>query len=315
MKNIISQNVKNFFSKEFFLLLNNVIMIASTFTVLLGTIYPIVMDIFGLSKISIGPPYYEKLLAPIFLPMFFLMAFSILINWKKNTLQITVKQISKIIVVSFIFCLFLNLLTKFEFDFVLSVMLFLILLPIISVFSVILKPNNLKKVKFNFLINKSGMYFSHIGVAIFSFGVLYVNSFDIESDSKISIGERINVGSYIIKLESTRNIKGPNFDGIQGIFKVNDINGRDLGFLYPEKRFYVTQKTTMTESSVKKIWFDDLYLSLGEQLDSETWIIRAYYKPFIMFLWIGVILIGLGGIFSLLQYYSFNSSNMYVKKN
>ena len=137
------------------------------------------------------------------------------------------------------------------------------------------------------------MYFSHIGVAIFAFGVLYVNSFDIESDSKISIGEKINVGSYIIKLESTRNIKGSNYDGIQGIFKVNDINGRDLGFLYPEKRFYVTQKTTMTESSVKKIWFDDLYLSLGEQLDNETWIIRAYYKPFIMFLWIGVILIGL----------------------
>ena len=315
MKNVISQNLKNFFSKEFFLLLNNVIMIASTFTVLLGTIYPIVMDIFGLSKISIGPPYYEKLLAPIFLPMFFLMAFSILINWKKNTLQITVKQISKIIVVAFIFCLFLNLLTKFEFNFVLSVMLLLILLPAISVFSLILKPNNFKKIKFNFLINKSGMYFSHIGVAIFAFGVLYVNSFDIESDSKISIGEKINVGSYIIKLESTKNIKGSNYDGIQGIFKVNDINGRDLGFLYPEKRFYVTQKTTMTESSVKKIWFDDLYLSLGEQLDNETWIIRAYYKPFIMFLWIGVILIGLGGIFSLLQYYSFNSSTLYVKKN
>ena len=89
----------------------------------------------------------------------------------------------------------------------------------------------------------------------------------------------------------------------------------DKKSLYPEKRFYVTQKTTMTESSVKKIWFDDLYLSLGEQLDNETWIIRAYYKPFIMFLWIGVILIGLGGIFSLLQYYSFNSSTLYVKKN
>ena len=194
-------------------------------------------------------------------------------------------------------------------------MLFLILLPAISVFSLILKPDNFRKIKFNFLINKSGMYFSHIGVAIFAFGVLYVNSFDIESDSKISIGEKINVGSYIIKLESTKNIKGSNYDGIQGIFKVNDINGRDLGFLYPEKRFYVTQKTTMTESSVKKIWFDDLYLSLGEQLDNETWIIRAYYKPFIMFLWIGVILIGLGGIFSLLQYYSFNSSTLYVKKN
>jgi len=119
------------------------------------------------------------------------MAFSILINWKKNTLQITVKQISKIIVVAFIFCLFLNLLTKFEFNFVLLVMLFLILLPAISVFSLILKPNNFKKIKFNYLINKSGMYFSHIGVAVFAFGVLYVNSFDIESDSKISIGEKM----------------------------------------------------------------------------------------------------------------------------
>ena len=108
-----------------------------------------------------------------------------------------------------------------------------------------------------------------------------------------------------------------DFNKTSGVSSANrrPLYGRDLGFLYPEKRFYVTQKTTMTESSVKKIWFDDLYLSLGEQLDKETWIIRAYYKPFIMFLWIGLILIGLGGIFSLLQYYSFNYSTLYVKKN
>ena len=140
-----------------------------------------------------------------------------------------------------------------------------------------------------------GMMVAHLGVAAFIFGVTMVRSYEIERDVKMNVGDTTQVRDYVFTFRGTRDIEGPNFQAAQGLIEVSR-DGKLVAELYPEKRAYRVQSNPMTEAAIDPGLTRDLYVSLGEPLDGEAWIVRIYVKPFIDWIWGGCLIMAFGGL-------------------
>ncbi|HRD86542.1 MAG TPA: cytochrome c-type biogenesis CcmF C-terminal domain-containing protein, partial [Rubrivivax sp.] len=141
----------------------------------------------------------------------------------------------------------------------------------------------------------AGMMVAHLGVAAFVIGVTAVRSFEAERDLRMAPGDSASFGSYRFTLEGLRELKGPNYDAVQGQVRV-ERDGRLVALLDPEKRVYRVQNNPMTEAAIDTGLTRDLYVSLGEPVDGgKAWIVRLYVKPFVAWIWGGCVLMALGG--------------------
>ena len=140
-----------------------------------------------------------------------------------------------------------------------------------------------------------GMMVAHLGVAAFVFGVTMVRSYEIERDVKMNVGDTTQAQGYTFTFRGTRDIEGPNYQAAQGLIEVSR-DGKLVAELYPEKRAYRVQSNPMTEAAIDIGLTRDLYVSLGEPLDGEAWIVRIYIKPFIDWIWGGCLIMALGGL-------------------
>jgi cytochrome c-type biogenesis protein CcmF len=143
-----------------------------------------------------------------------------------------------------------------------------------------------------------GMLLAHLGVAVFIVGVTVVKGYETERDVKMAPGDSVSVGGYTFRFEGTIERDGPNYRAARGTVDVAR-NDKSIGKLHPEKRVYGAQGTPMTEAAIDTGLFGDLYVSLGEPIEGDTWSVRIYHKPFVTWIWGGCLLMALGGFIAL----------------
>jgi cytochrome c-type biogenesis protein CcmF len=149
-------------------------------------------------------------------------------------------------------------------------------------------------------LNRSitGMSLAHFGLGVFVFGVTIVSAFNIEADRSISVGDSISVAGYEYKLNAINEVDGPNYRAIEAEIDVYQ-NNEFLAQLNPQKRTYIIQQSPMTEAAILAKWNKDLFIALGDSLGNGAWSIRVQYKPMIRWIWLGCIIMALGGLISI----------------
>jgi len=283
------------FSREALLLGNNVVLLAALGSVLLGTLYPLLIDALGMGKISVGPPYFNAVFVPLMAPALFLMGIGPLARWKEASLPDMVSLLKWALVISVATGVLLPLtLDGYKpwavFGFAMSMW---ILLTVLIGFRERLKNGaRLSSLTRSFW----GMQLAHLGMAVGVAGITVVVNYEEERDVRMNIGDHTVMAGYTFTFQGTTERQGPNFIAARGTVEVSK-NGKKLFVLYPEKRIYNASGMPMTEASVRPVWFDDIYVALGEPLDEEakTWAVRVYHKPFINWLWLGALLMVVGG--------------------
>lgn len=288
-------------SKETFLLSNNLLLVVAWVTVMLGTLYPLVLDFIGGAKLSIGPPYFNALFVPLMSILSVMMGFGIVSRWKDNSVDFLLKKLRLVAVVAVLVALVTPFIAFNEFHFGAFLGLFLfswiVLVSLRDLFDKT-KTNQgfvsgLKRLRPAYY----GMMFGHIGFAITLLGVAMVSIESDERDIRLSIGDEIQVQDYIFQFESMEKIEGPNYLADRAHFKVLNSDTRDLiAYLHPEKRIYLAKKMPMTEAAIDPGLFRDLYVALGESLENGAWAVRVQIKPFVRWIWLGALVMGLGGI-------------------
>jgi cytochrome c-type biogenesis protein CcmF len=289
-------------SKETMLLINNVVFVVAAAAVLLGTLYPLLLDALGMGKISVGPPYFDTVFMPLMAPALFLMGVGPLTRWRGAELPDLARRLRWALGIAFVAAIAtgwiageIHLATTFG-----LMMVFWIVSSVATDLWEHIHPRQeswrkvLSRLK-QIPLALAGMMLAHIGVAVFCFGVTMVKSYEVERDVQMNIGDTTTVQGYTFKFLGTRELKGPNYDAIQGQIAVTH-NGRNLTNMHPEKRIYRIQQNPMTEAAIDVGVARDLYVSLGEPVNSGAWIVRIYVKPFIDWIWGGCLLMALGGL-------------------
>ncbi len=288
-------------SRETMLLTNNVLLVVVAGMVLLGTLYPLLLDALNLGKISVGPPYFDAVFVPLMLPLVFLCGLGSLVRWKHDDLAELMIRLRWV----FILSLLLSIVIPFMMGHF-SIMVCLGLLVAIWVIAttfyglwqrVVGRSGNRGFVAGFRSLTASyiGMVLAHIGMAIGVIGITLVSGYEIEKDVRMDVGDTLTMGGYEFKFEGVENIEGPNYSASRGLIQVSE-NGQVLTTLHPEKRVYNVQTMPMTEAAIDSTIFRDLYVSMGDSLGGTAWAVRVYYKPFISWLWMGCFLMGLGGL-------------------
>ena len=281
----------NFFSKETFLIINNLLLSVIAFTVFLGTIYPLIVETINNNRISVGPPFYNITVIPFAILLAFFSALGPILAWNQNSIKQLLRNISiplglTLIITIAIFFMFENL----------SLIIFIGLFSGIWLFLNSL--NNLTHIRFQGL-NNWASFFAHSGFAILILGVCISSSYQNEYEGKLDINNQINFSGYILKFESFNEEIVENYITTKGKFKLSR-NDNEF-FLYPEKRFYPIEQSQTTEAAIISSNLSQFYLVLGEQINDKSWVIRIWYKPMIMLIWIGGLFMGIGGLLSLVK--------------
>jgi cytochrome c-type biogenesis protein CcmF len=302
LKNSPKMNDKtsfNFFSKESFFLINNILLVTATFTILLGTMYPLVLDILGLEKISVGVPYYNSVFLPLMIPLVFLAGYIPILFLSK---KVKSHGQSKYFFISFIIIVLISLLGHSLFDvYNLSIFIGFFLFAWITlnlIYDFISKLISTGSIRFFF--KNIGMFMAHLGLALFVIGATVVENNKTEKEVIMNLSEKLDVGGYSFEFVDINENMGPNYSSVIGHFRVY-INNEFITDMYPEKRLYNSSEMPMTEAGIDPGFKRDLYITLGTMIDQDKWSVRIYHKPLIRFIWIGAIMMALGAILSVLM--------------
>lgn len=287
-------------SRESGILLNNIFLTVACFAVLLGTIYPLILDALNQNKISIGPPYFNIVFVPLTVVPVAIMVLGSLWRWKKDTLQRTITNLSKPFVAAVLVGLVLPLTAP---SYSLAAALGLILSCWVFFGMVQLTWQRLTTTAA--LRSATGGFFgmvlAHCGIAVFVAGVTLVSVYQQEQDVRLALGQGHALGDTTFTLTEIFEEEGPNYLATVGIVAVTQA-GQQVALLRPEKRSYLAQPTNlMTEAGIHAQLSGDLYVSLGEALGDGSWSARLQIKPFVRFIWGGTILMALGAILAALD--------------
>ncbi len=292
-------------SRESFLVINNVIILISTLVVLLGTLYPIIADAFNLGQVSVGPPYFNALFVPLTWLLLVAMGMGSNIRWKQDKRPLLgvgmVIGVSSLVLAAII-TYFTHPSSMLNIGVTLAVSFWVLLWMLVdfkdktknapSLF------NGLRRLRMSYW----GQQTAHIGVLVAVIGVAFTSSLSIERDVALAANDTVNVQGYDFTLKGLQEIKQSNFDATQAEVLVTK-DGREVTTLYPEKRNYIISTMPTTEAAIDASLMRDLYVALGEPIaeGSEQWAVRIYVKPLVRWIWLGAIIMALGGLLSMLD--------------
>ncbi|MGB5706195.1 MAG: heme lyase CcmF/NrfE family subunit [Arenicellales bacterium] len=288
----------NLVSRETALLLNNVFFAVLCFAVLLGTLYPLIIDALLGKKISVGPPYFDLVFTVLGVPLVALMGIGTTLRWKRDSLSRNAKDKLILFLVSLVIGLLAPLaMHRYSLTPGLGIALGVwVMLTNMHALWTRARPGQRMRGLFSTPRSIVGMTIAHLGVGVFIIGVTMVNGFSIEKDIRLAPGERFQMAGYEFEFNGVRNTTGPNYRSRMGDFSVL-VDGAVDSVLQPEKRTYLVQQSPMTEAAIDAGFTRDLYIALGEPLDNQgAWAVRLYLKPFIRWIWLGALLMGLGGL-------------------
>ncbi len=295
------------FSRETALLLNNVLLLVATITILVGTLYPLFLDALNAGKISVGPPYFNAVFVPLMLPLVLMVGLGPFIRWKKAAISEVFRKLFKILIVGLVIGAVVPFMVAGKTSILVTVGISLggwsIASAIYYLFRNVFRSDirasfwgRLKKIP----RATYGMSIAHFGVGVFVFGVTFVNAFQQEKELLMQVGQKAEMSGYVFEFDGVKDIQGPNYSSKQAsvsVYKDDEI----IAKLLPEKRTYLVQKDPMTEASIDTGFLRDVYVALGEQVSKNEWGMRLYYKPFIQWIWIGAALMALGGLLAALD--------------
>lgn len=287
----------NLISRESALLINNVILVATMFTILIATLYPLVLDALGMDKISVGAPYFAAVFVPMMIPLLWVAGFGPHTKWQRDTLK-NLGQYWPMMIAALVITTSLLLFVD-----QLSVATFLAtsaaLWVILSIITFLCKTLVYQKAgtKRTMPLSYWGMSVAHIGLAVFVLGVTFNGAYSSEKVVQTEISQYADLAGYRFYLRGIGDHSEKNYQSQRGQVEVYK-GQQQIAILYPEKRVYTVQKNPMTEAAIHSSPFYDLYVSLGDELDDGRWTIRIYYRPFMQWIWMGVLLIAFGGLLS-----------------
>lgn len=284
------------FSREGLLLLNNVFLVVSAAAVLIGTLYPLLLDALGMGKVSVGPPYFNSVFIPLMAPLVILIGFASVMPWKRGRLQ-TVQQRLRI---PLVLAVVIGVLLAWIYDAGLKLAVlcgsimgcWALLTAFQDLFRRAREPMDLFRQPGSIW----GMALAHAGIGVTVLGISFVSVLSVERDVQLRPGESADIAGYRFQFEGTRVVEGPNYSADRGTLRVFSEDEQPIAVLLPEKRRYRSQQQIMTDAEVNYSLARDLYASLGEPLNNGAWSLRLYYKPMMRLVWLGGILMVLGGI-------------------
>ena len=277
-------------SRETLLLANNLLLAAACGMVLLGTLYPLLADALGLGKVSVGPPYFGTLFVVLMAPLVALLPFGPLVNWQRDQASRRLAMLAPWAGLA-------------------------VLLGVVAYF---MAPQGALKTAAGvtgaawvalgtgrfvwtrlrgngkFTAEMVGMLLAHGGVAVFLAGALLVEALNVQREVALAPGQSLVVGTYEVRFEGVDHQQGPNYVADRGHLRVLQ-HDRQLALLHPEKRLYASGGQVMTEAGIHARLNGDVYVALGESLGNNAWAVRVHIKPFVRWIWLGALLMALGG--------------------
>ncbi|QAA95551.1 MULTISPECIES: heme lyase CcmF/NrfE family subunit [Alcaligenaceae] len=285
-------------SRETLLLVNNVLLAAAAGAVTLGTLYPLLLDGFDLGKISVGPPYFNAIFVPLMIPALLLMAIGPAANWKSAKIAALTKQLLHPAWIALIVGIGAPLLLG-RWSVLIALGLGLAAWIAASVaIGVMQRVRATRSGPLKQPRSWLGMHLAHFGIAVFVTGVTLVMGYETEQDLRMEPGATVQAGSYDLTFRGVTKATGPNYEAEIGDVLLSK-NGKALRTLHPEKRDYFSSDMPMTEAAIDANGLRHVYVSLGEPLGGGSWSVRVYFKPFVDWIWIGCILMALGGLLAI----------------
>lgn len=287
-------------SRESFLLANNVLLAVAAGSVLLGTLYPLIIDALGMGKLSVGPPYFNTVFVALMVPAVFLMGVGPIARWRRASLPELAVRLRWAFAASAV--------TAVVLPFVIGgwrplVSLGLLLAIWIVASAILNLRDRVKTVAGQMSLMRKlgmqsrsyyGMQLAHVGVAVFIVGVTLVTGYQAEQDVRMLPGDTLSIGGYDFRLKGVKEVAGPNYRAMRGEIEISQ-GGKAIRTMHPEKRTYLASGNAMTETAIDTGVFRDLYISLGEPVGGNAWSVRVHYKPFVSWIWGGAVLMALGG--------------------
>ena len=289
-------------SRESMLLTNNVLLSVASASVFLGTLYPLFMDALGFGKLSVGPPYFQTVFVPLMVPMIMMMGLGPVARWKQASLPDIWQRVRWALGASVIIALLLPLVMG-TWTPLIALGLFLAAWVITTSMLDLRKRIAGSEPLFQRLKTPSrsyyGMLMAHLGIAVFIIGVTMVKGYETERDVRMDVGDTVEAGGYEFRFDGVSDQPGPNYMAAQGRVTVRK-DGKVVTVLHPEKRNYNASGMPMTEASIEPGFLRDLYVSLGEPIPGTTaWAVRVYIKPFVDWIWLGCLMMALGGVLAI----------------
>jgi cytochrome c-type biogenesis protein CcmF len=292
-------------SRESMLLANNILLAVAMASVLLGTLYPLFLDALNLGKISVGPPYFDAVFYPLMAPAVFLMGIGPAARWNHASvpeLWTRLKWAAGVAVASGLILPFVlgRWSPLISLGLLLAAWIFASTLANLRARLASSQRRNLFAALRANSASYYGMLLAHVGVGVFIIGVTLVKGYEIERDVRLDVGESVAVGGYEFKFLGVTPGPGPNYRALTGTVEMRK-DGRLIETLKPEKRIYNASGQAMTIAAIDTGFLGDRYVSLGEPVGGAgddiagAWAIRIYVKPFVDWIWMGALLMALGG--------------------
>lgn len=286
-------------SRETLLLVNNLLLVVATSMILLGTLYPLLLDAISDTKLSVGPPYFNAMFLPLVGALMLAVGVGVLVRWKDTPTRWLFGMLTPVLISSAV----LGGLGSMLFgDFhwaVLAVCMLAAWVVSASVRDLLDKTRHKGLLKGMRSLAPSywGMQLAHLGLVVCALGVVLTSQQSDERDLRLAPGESLELGGYSFVFEGATHFDGPNFTSDKGTVRVFE-GDKQVALLHPEKRLYTVQQMPMTEAAIDAGFTRDLYVALGEPLENGAWAVRVHIKPFVRWIWLGALMMSLGGVLS-----------------
>jgi cytochrome c-type biogenesis protein CcmF len=288
-------------SRESFLLANNALLIVATLTILLGTLYPLIVDFISGEKLSVGSAWFNTMFVPLAAALTSLAGIGAMSRWKTMSGKLLLAQIASSFVLAIIVAAVFPMVYAGEMNFKVAFGMFVATLLIATTLRDVWAKSKGKISRLSKLsLSYWGMVIAHLGVAVTVIGITVVSNFSVEKALKMYPGETAVVSGYDFKFAQIGTMQGPNYSADVGVFEISK-QGELVATLHAEKRRYKVKGSMMTEAAIDAGLFRDLYVSMGEPLEDGAWAMRLQVKAYMRWVWLGSIFMALGGLLAILD--------------
>jgi cytochrome c-type biogenesis protein CcmF len=279
------------FSREFFLLVNNVILVGVAGLVLWGTLSPLVYELLGIGKISVGPPVFAVMFLVPMLHLMIFLAVGMHSAWRRGKLTAAAKPLWWLLAVAVILALVVQGAGFGSFHWVGLVGL---VFGFWIIFSALLEP--VRRWRLGQQVPRAllGMAIAHLGVGLFAIGASGVESYKIEKDVALKPGGNFAIAGYDFRFVNAMDVRGPNYDAVEALVEVTRA-GKPVAILKPQKRHFWVQQTDNSQAAISVNWSRDLFVAMGNPLGDGAWSMRIQYKPLVRYIWLGALVMAVGG--------------------
>ena len=292
-------------SREGTLVLNNLLLTTACLTVLLGTLYPLFLDAVSGEKVSVGPPYFNATFVPLMTPLIAALAIGPMLAWKRGDLTTVLRRLKFVAAGTFVAAV-VTLWAAFDVSLlaVLGMVLFVWLgLGAIWEWSERVKlfrasPGESWRRARGLPKASYGMTLAHLGVAVMVLGITASETWQSEIQTIMRPGDTQTVGDFDLTFVGAENVPGPNYDALTGTFVVTR-GGQPVTVLQPETRTFTSPPMDTTEAAIRTTLAGDLYTVVGEPDGQGGFAVRLYYKPLVIWIWLGTLFMVAGGLASL----------------